>query len=429
MKRCLSLLSFSLLAIAVSLSGCQKPSEEKKPQSAEEHKPVTVRMQQRGGFMNDEEFQRYVVDPVNKKYPYITVEPAKGNLTEDIAAGTTPDIVVFATTEMYNLDDLGLTYPLTELIKKYNMDVNRFEPVALETIKIATNKNELVALPYTRHFSALYYNKDIFDVFGVPYPTDGMTWDDAKELAKRVTRFQDGVQFRGLEPNELKRPLSQLSLAYVDPKTNKALVHSDAFKQALTMIHSIYSIPGNDDISIHDKANNQFTKERRLAMLASNNILYDAGLDKLPDLNWDMVSYPTWKEAPGKGLHLGGHTVAIPSNSKHKDEAFLVIETLTSDEVGLDLSRRGRISTLKDQKFKDAFGADMPFMKGKNIQAIYKTTPAPIPEQSPYTKYGESAVANALKKMVKENVDNNTALSQAEEETNKKIEEALAAKQ
>lgn len=38
----------------------------------------------------------------------------------------------------------------------------------------------------------LYYNRDLFDKWGVPYPEEGWTWDDLLERAKKLTRDTDG---------------------------------------------------------------------------------------------------------------------------------------------------------------------------------------------------------------------------------------------
>ncbi|NOU90117.1 extracellular solute-binding protein [Paenibacillus sp. LMG 31460] len=43
----------------------------------------------------------------------------------------------------------------------------------------------------------LYYNKDIFDKFGISYPRNGMTWDEVYDLAKKLNRTEDGISYRG----------------------------------------------------------------------------------------------------------------------------------------------------------------------------------------------------------------------------------------
>jgi multiple sugar transport system substrate-binding protein len=52
-------------------------------------------------------------------------------------------------------------------------------------------------MPVSTTSGALFHNKDLFDKFGVPYPKDGMTWDVLYELAKKMTRNEGGVQYKG----------------------------------------------------------------------------------------------------------------------------------------------------------------------------------------------------------------------------------------
>ena len=51
----------------------------------------------------------------------------------------------------------------------------------------------------------VYYNKDLFDAANVPYPKDGWSWDDFKEIAKKLSdpskkqyRFWDSARARYL---------------------------------------------------------------------------------------------------------------------------------------------------------------------------------------------------------------------------------------
>jgi multiple sugar transport system substrate-binding protein len=47
----------------------------------------------------------------------------------------------------------------------------------------------------------IYYNKELFDRSGVPYPKDGWTLDDMVERTRRLTRQDGGVQYWGYQVN------------------------------------------------------------------------------------------------------------------------------------------------------------------------------------------------------------------------------------
>jgi multiple sugar transport system substrate-binding protein len=431
-KKSMGLLAvFPFVVLSIAACGSQTDSKSGETPDAVDQTPATVSVGFLPGWLTEEERQRYIIDPVQKKYPWITVEMRpydKGNsLAELVAAGRTPDILI--ETNIYGFStwkDLGLLSPLTELIEVNKMDLSRFEPEALDAIKAATQREDLVAIPYTRHFSALYYNKDVFDKFAVPYPKDGITWQEAYELGVRLTRQESGVQYRGLEVNVIERMASQLSLPYVDPTTKKALVNTEQWRKVLDFAAKVYQIPGNSQIATYGKAAETMLNGT-LAMYASLNDIMGYKLYNKPEV-WDIATYPSWPEAPGLGTRVDAHAMGISPTSANKNAAFKIIEVITSDEVQMDMSRRGKFPILSDPKFSSAFGADMDFMKDKNIAAIYKTKPAKSFTPTEYDSLAMKAMNTAISNIVK-GTDLNTALREAEESINKQISEKEAAKE
>jgi multiple sugar transport system substrate-binding protein len=178
---------------------------------------------------------------------------------------------------------------------------------------------------------------------------------------------------------------------------------------------------------MHSAADSLFT-QNKLAMHATINILFEARFEDFPDLNWDMASYPVWPELPGIGMRINEHVMMLASTSKHKEEAFLVAATMASEEVQMSLSRHARFSILNSQKIRDAFGLDIPFLKGKNVQAIYKTKPAKSFVPTEYDSLAMGAMNTALNDVIVNGKDINTVLREAEENVNKQIEEREVAK-
>ncbi|CAG7643247.1 ABC transporter substrate-binding protein [Paenibacillus allorhizosphaerae] len=419
--------------ITALLSGCgngNAPDDASKTKTTEQQEPVTVKVGVKAsGYLTDEEFKRFIAEPVKKKYPWITAEKTAYDdklLPEQVTAKQVPDIII---TNNVNgipiISEMKLLEPMTEGIKKHNIDLSRFEPQALEAIKAATRSNDLVALPYTQNFSALYYNKDIFDKFAVPYPKDGMTWQEAAELARKVTKVDGGVQYRGLEPNVPERMGSQLSVPLVDATTNRALVNTEQWKKVMQQAADIYTIPGNGKHAWKTAGINLFVKDRTLAMHADVNIIATGRFGDLPDFNWDMASYPVFPDAPGIGMGPDMHILVPTSTSQHKDDVYRVITTVISDEVQLDMAGQGKTSVMKDGKFKTAFGKDLAFLKGKNIAAPFKTSAAKPYTPTLHDTIAMSAIQAELREMFTKGKDVNSALRAAEEKINKDIEAKL----
>jgi multiple sugar transport system substrate-binding protein len=388
--------------------------------------PVTLKFAISMGWLGPDEFQQYVEEPVKKRYPYISFEildmskPEFG-LDKLIAAGNLPDIVMTASPIIYRYTGTGLEENMEPLIKKFNFDLSRLNQVAVESVKTASGLPYLIGLPWTLHFSALYYNKDIFDKFGVSYPKDGMTWDQARELAVKLTRNEDGVQYRGLEPDKSTRVASVLSYGFVDPKTEKATVNNDGWKKVFELLKSIYGIPGNGTLKLAGDGMNQFMKDRTLAMFASNNFL--PNLKGVQDLNWDLAQYPQFPEKPNTGMQVDEWILHVTAQSKYKDQAFQVISTILSDEVQTAVAKNARLPVLTGKSIQESFGANLPYLQGKHLQAVFLSNPAPALPVSRYDSYAEPLMTGAIGPVVKGEKDINTALRDAEAAINQYIEE------
>ncbi|MBD2862984.1 ABC transporter substrate-binding protein [Paenibacillus oceani] len=385
--------------------------------------PVTLKMYDVQQF-TDDDFNRLIVEPVKKKYPHITVERmAKANNPIDnvIATKQQFDLATLWHGGLPSQNLLDYLEDMTALIQKNKFDLGRFDPNALDAVRKVSNGG-LFGIPYNVNFNALYYNKDIFDKFGVGYPKDGMTWDETIELAKKLTRSEGGVQYKGLDPDGHVRMMFPLSLNLVDPKTNTANINAnDQLKRVFEMGKTIHDIPGNEQ---QGSFLNVFPKDKTIAMLATSN--FTSFFRDVPNLNWDIAQYPSYKERPNVYGMYDLHVMAVPKTSKLKDDAFKVIEVLMSDEVQLDSVKvTGRVSPLKDQKFKDNYGVDQPGLKGKNVKAIFKSKPAEAPEFSRFYSDANAVVTAEYKDYLAGKKDVNSALRDAEEKINQAIKTKL----
>ena len=138
-----------------------------------------------------------------------------------------------------------MQYDLTELIKKYKVDLSKFEPGLLQTYSEVSGEGKLYGLPESINPHVMFYNKDLYDKFGVPYPKDGMTWNEAYEMSRRLTNFQDGIQFRGIGLFFRTIPTNNdASLPQIDAKTERAAVNTAQWKLQFDNLKRFYEIPG-----------------------------------------------------------------------------------------------------------------------------------------------------------------------------------------
>jgi multiple sugar transport system substrate-binding protein len=408
-----------------------KPKEEK-------HDPLTLKLYQYGLALTDSDFTKLFADPVKKKFPYITLElvrMGKGMQPEDLlAAGDFPDILFSSNGKIPYLTGLGVLADLNSQVKKNNTALTRFEPDILNVIKNYAAGGEVYALPFSRNFSPLFYNKDLFDKFGVSYPKDGLTWNDVHDLAQKLSRSDGGVNYRGFDYGQVPDTAgSILSLGYVNPKTNKAIVNTDSWKKVFTLLQGFYTIPGNmpdkADFGDLNKIRKEFT-EGRLAMFIDKGNGLVPQLQDLDNqhkpLNWDLTASPNFPEAPGIEGRMDIHLFEVYAKGKHQDDAFKVIDYLTSKEIEMLASGGGRVTSLTDKAVQNNYGKELSALKGKHLEAIFKSKPAPLPPTSDYDGLVQKQVTAAFKSVVLDGQDINSALRSAQEAADKAIAEELA---
>jgi multiple sugar transport system substrate-binding protein len=267
----------------------------------------------------------------------------------------------------------------------------------------------------------LIYNKQLFDRFAVPYPKDEMTWDDTLQLAKRLSRTEDGLKYQGLTIQYYNIIGSQLNMEVLDKNGKSSM--SKWLKPA-TLIKQIYSIPGNEGTIPGSIASmmNPFYKGS-LAMVAANPaVMLGAAKDHV-DLQWDLATTPTFPEAPNMDPYMNYGFLSISPTSKHQEEAFKVIAYLNSDEVQLQYSREAYPPVLANPEIQKQFAAELPELKGKNLPALFKHKQSD-PYVNPYFDSSiDTLVKSGFNNMIKGTTDINTSLRTLDEEIDKKVAE------
>ncbi|TNJ55110.1 extracellular solute-binding protein [Paenibacillus hemerocallicola] len=392
-------------------------------------KPVELAYYENSSGYSREMFDKDVGDVVKKKFPNVTFKlysREKGTMLADlIASGVKLDLISASAGTIADLADTGLGGDIDDLVKKYKYDVSQLEPSAVDMLRKAGD-GKLYGLPLKIPASALFYNKDVFDKFGVSYPKDGMTWDELYELAVKLTRNDGGVQYKGfLASFSHIASMNQLSQEFIDPKTGKAALSNDNWKKIFDNLIRFYRIPGNEfDKTTISTPSTPFYKDKTVAMFAS--VGGQSYSDLLLQLNWDVVGLPTYKERPGVGSGPYPVFLNVANTSAHRDEAFKVLAYLTSKEVQQSYIDNGIVPALKKSAYRNDFGKSNPALKGKNVQSII---PDKFAEPIMLTKYQNtlsSALNAAFSDAASGTKDVASALREADEKANKAIETAKA---
>ncbi|MEF3301700.1 ABC transporter substrate-binding protein [Paenibacillus sp. GYB003] len=427
--------------VALSMAACGKSCGQPAPSGANApaadsvdsftKEPVKLTIVNHGAGINHEtDLENVILKPIRTMYPNISIELIKGkSLNDIIAAGDTPDLIATSNFYLDLLLGMGLATDLNEFVKTFKIDLTRLEPETIATLSRYGKKGELYGMPYSMNYGIMAYNKDIFDKFGVAYPKDGMNWDEVIELAKKLTRKSDSTQYLGIDPGLPQVMTRPYSLPVTDASGEKAALTTDGYKMVFSKLRAIYDIPGMIDPKTNYLKDNIdfFLKDQRVAMepywisALSTRVLPLAQQGQ--NFNWDLVSFPSYPDKPGLGREVDFHLLMVTPSSKNKDAAYRVLQALQSTEAQVVMNKGGRLTALKDPAIRKDFAVDLNIFEGKNLAGVFSVKPAPAPRSSMYDSKGYSYLNEALKSMILSSTDINTALREAEEKTNKYIEE------
>lgn len=415
----------------------EKVTETKQPESVNQDQytgPVKLLVVTPGGG-NDEWFMERYGRHINDKYPnysFEVIENSGSNLQNLITEGRKIDLIMTSFVGFRNsIKPLNLMADMSDLVNKHQFDLNRLDASYSSLIQ-NLDDGRLSALPLYDLSLLLYYNKDLFDKFSAEYPSDSLTWEQLYETARALTRVDGGVQYRGFvtAPSNLLS-VNQYSLGYLDSAGKKAEVLTDSWKKFIDTFMPLYNLPGynptREMIGSGNAIKDAFFKDRTSAMF----VMFNSDAPKVEDgINWDAAALPDMSDVPGVGSQPYPVYFAVTSTSEHRDEAFLTIAHLLTDEVQTTLTAEyAQISPLVNSEVKAAFGKNTAQWEGKNTQAVIAKKPAAPPAYvGQYNTFGQTAVNNAMLAIITGEKDMNTALREAEEEINRKVAEAEAAK-
>lgn len=376
-------------------------------------------------------FEENVKNVIEEEFPNIKIENIGGDtydkesIEEALTAGIVPDII-FSQRQSFveSLEEFELGYDMTELIEKHNFDISRYDPEHLDEWRSWTD-GELWLLPFMADRYALHYNKEIFDLFGVDYPTDGMTWPEVIDLAKEVTGERDGVQYQGLQiagGGHLALTQVMGDEQLIDPETDEVLwVDNPYVKDYLEMIEEVNSIPGN----VLPEESDAWIEDQTLAM----QTLW-LNLHTPENLDFDIVTFPQWEEAPNIGPLAGGWALGITKPSENKDAAMIALKHLYSDEyignIG-DSPLHAPFPHLftEDVDLDDLLGWElMEKFRGKNLEALFKLKPTGGPRfRSKYDLGAINQIQSLEEDFLESGLDVNTFLREIKEKEEIRIME------
>ena len=180
--RQLVLMCLLVSLFAALLPGCRKavPTPE----------PVTIRFSYIAERVGDDPYYGTMAAAFREGHPSVTVELVPmsweqvGKLREGDPNAVKADVYVLQDLTLYAMQNRGELLKLDSWIAQdEDFDLSDFYP---GPVALCTHEGDTWGIPFGVDFSVMYYNKDLFDKYDVPYPQSGWTWDDFLQAADAI---------------------------------------------------------------------------------------------------------------------------------------------------------------------------------------------------------------------------------------------------
>lgn len=331
------------------------------------------------------EIQKQIAAKFEAAHPGVKVQvEAYGDgydqkISAAFGAGNPPDVMYMWDFPTYQAS----LEALDPYIAKGGIDTKDMAPGLLGYAQVhgADGSVKTVGIPsgFTTH--VVYYNKEMFDAAGVPYPKEGWSWDDLRATAAKLASKDKKVYGYGVDGNpdlyDFQSYLWSNGATWVSPdgKTTVGHANSDKVKAIFKMFVDMVK---SGDAVLFGVGDNQSYRE----LFISNHLaMVESGNWPKPDFEaankkFGTVGLPAFPGHPAMSV-VNISAVSMAKDSKEKDLAWEFIKYYASpDAVAMRtndmpiLMSVAKTQGLSDGETTAAFYKMLPPADSKNVPAF-----------------------------------------------------------
>lgn len=276
-------------------------------------------------------------------------------LSSALAGGTAPDVFLLNYRRYGQFLGKNQIEPIEPYFaKSATLKKEAFFDVPL---KAFSDQGKLQCVPLNVSSMVVYYNKDLFQKYNVPLPTDDWTWQQFQEAAQKLTVDTDGdgkpnIYGLGVEPSIIRMApfIWQNGGSLVDSETNPTKMTLDsaeatqAIEFFMNLSNKLKVVPTEAEFRAQD-FEARF-KEGTLGMTLNSRRVVPV-FRTIKGFTWDVAAPPSGKAGRVSVLHSDGYCMA--ATSKNKDAAWNFMEyALGKDGQGIAAKLGRTVPSLKD---------------------------------------------------------------------------------
>ncbi|GGG25754.1 ABC transporter substrate-binding protein [Paenibacillus abyssi] len=262
-----------------------------------------------------------------------------------LAGNAAPDVFFLGATEYRSFQNRGVLLDLTTMFES-QMSLDEFIPSSAQIMEI---NGKIYGVSSCTVSPVLYYNKDVFDKANIPYPpsdpANAWTWDEFREAAKQLTVTEGdkiaqygafGFENFYMTTAEIFSNGGQL----FNEDGTQMKINSPQAQEVLQSILDLRVVDGTSPTaktleSIGMRAN-QMLQTGKVAMVVDGSW----ALQELATMGFPVgvAALPKFEDAK---THGQAHVHSASANTKHPEEAWKLLQFLSSEEYQIGLISEG----------------------------------------------------------------------------------------
>lgn len=393
----------SVIIVVISVTGCTSTSV---PSQSTPTSKKKIQIAVLGGYEDfDESIRSWYTQSFEMRFPNIKVdvvgalaataiEAAEGPLDtfdamKRLLQGENPPDVVFIddSTTLSRYIEEQLLAPMDTYMLQDQMDQDQFIPTVIDVLRESAPDGLLYGM--TPFFSAyaLFYNRALFDRFGVPYPEDEMTWQQIFQLSEQFVRTPRrspvfGFAFDVRNQTDLLSDAQVYTQAkkmkFYDDRAEQMLVQSPQWEQVFSELIAWKkrqpAYAGDQDLFQAGQLAMVLGSFQYAEQLVQRQQSLPTSTKETP-LQWDVVTVPIHKTEPVGFEMISGGIWAINAKAQNPSDAWEFIKFIHSPEWIRIKSKQAMGIPVLQQFAKPREGMEY------RIEAFY-SLPFVLPERS-----------------------------------------------
>ena len=283
-----------------------------------------------------------------------------------------------------NLVKAGLLQDLTPLAERDGVDTAAYGGI-VEQVSV---DGKFYELPFRSDFWVIFYNKDLFDAAGVPYPDNDMTFEEYDQIARAVTSGSGASKVYGAHYHTWRSAIQLFGIldgqhqitdggdySYLKPYYEMALA-----QQADGIVQD-YATLKTSNIHYTGVFYNQSVAMMNMGSWFIASLIAANQSGQSDAQNWGLAKYPH-AEGVEPGTTLGTITaLAIPTGTDQTEAAWDFVKFVCGTEGAEALAATGNFPAVTNDEINniiasmDGFPQDEQSKEALNVAQLYLEMP------------------------------------------------------